>query len=113
MGDLMNLRYKQFKIVFAKQLTTGTAVWRFPLVELRFLKIFNLRSNPFEIDHEVANGLWTWQINRMFVMQPAMAFINAKLNTFEEFPPTQAPESFPFARNIIQVKIIKEIFYQT
>ena len=57
MGDLMNLRYKQFKIVFAEQLTTGTAVWRFPLVELRFPKIFNLRSNPFEIDHDTTSRM--------------------------------------------------------
>ncbi|WP_236545181.1 arylsulfatase [Tropicimonas marinistellae] len=93
-GDLMNLRYNQFKIVFAEQLTEGVSVWRYPLVELRFPKIFNLRSNPFELDADIAIGLHRWNVERMFVMQPAMAFIQEKLATFQEFPPRQEPESW-------------------
>ncbi len=93
-GDLMNLRYNQFKIVFAEQLAVGLNVWRYPLVELRFPKIFNLRSNPFELDMDVAQGLGRWTVERMFVMQPAMAFIGEKLATFEDYPPRQAPESW-------------------
>ena len=30
----------------------------------------------------------------MFAMQPAMGFIQQKLETFKEFPPVQAPESW-------------------
>ncbi len=93
-GDLMNLRYNDWKIVFAEQLAQGLNVWRYPLVELRFPKIFNLRSNPFELDMDVAQGLGRWTVERMFVMQPAMAFIGQKLATFEEFPPRQTPESW-------------------
>lgn len=93
-GDLMNLRYNNFKIVFAEQLFDGMEVWRYPLVELRFPKIFNLRSNPFELDNDIAIGLDHWTVQRMFVMQPAMAFIGQKLSTFAEFPPRQEPESW-------------------
>lgn len=93
-GDLMNLRYDNFKIVFAEQLAEGMEVWRYPLVELRFPKIFNLRSNPFELDSDIAIGLNRWTIDRMFVMQPAMAFISQKLATFRDFPPRQEPESW-------------------
>ncbi len=93
-GDSMNQRYNQLKIVFAEQLAKGLNVWRYPLVELRFPKIFNLRSNPFELDMDVAPGLGCWQIDRMFVMQTSMAFIGQKLAIFEKFPPRQAPESW-------------------
>lgn len=93
-GNLMNLRYNAWKIVFAEQRETGLNVWRYPLVQLRFPKIFNLRSNPFEIDRNESSGIDRWQGDRMFVMQPAMAFIGQKLETFQEFPPRQAPESW-------------------
>ena len=36
MGDLMNIRYNNFKMVFAEQLYDGANVWRYPLVPLRF-----------------------------------------------------------------------------
>ena len=94
MGDLMNLRYNNWKIVFAEQREIGMEVWRYPLVPLRFPKIFNLRSNPFELDRDVLIGLDRWQGERMYVMQPAMGFIQQKLMTFQEFPPVQAPESW-------------------
>lgn len=104
MGDLMNLRYNQFKIVFAEQKAIGAAVWRYPLIPLRFPKIFNLRSNPFELDDDVAISLWRWQLDRMYVMQPAMAFISKKLETFKEFPPAQAPESWTLGDVMEQIK---------
>ena len=94
MGDLMNLRYNNWKIVFAEQREKGMQVWRYPLVPLRFPKIFNLRSNPFELDRDVLIGLDRWQGERMYVMQPAMGFIAKKIATFKEFPPVQAPESW-------------------
>ena len=93
-GDLMNLRYNNWKIVFAEQREIGMEVWRYPLVPLRFPKIFNLRSNPFELDRDVLIGLDRWQADRMYVMQPAMGFIQQKLATFQDFPPVQAPESW-------------------
>src|SRR4029434_9306615 len=52
-GSLVGLRYNQYKIVFAQQRAHGLDVWQDPFVPLRFPKLFNLRSDPFETaDHE-------------------------------------------------------------
>ena len=46
-GDLVALRYDNWKIVFAEQRMEGTiAIWMEPFVFLRFPKIFNLRTDP-------------------------------------------------------------------
>ena len=52
-GDLMALRYENWKAVFKEQRAEGFYVWSEPMVELRVPKIFNLRSDPFErADHD-------------------------------------------------------------
>ncbi len=45
-GNLVNLRYNQWKIVFAEQREHGFNVWQEPLVTLRVPKLFNLRTAP-------------------------------------------------------------------
>ena len=45
-GSLVGLRYEQYKIVFAEQRSHSLDVWQDPFVELRFPKLFNLRSDP-------------------------------------------------------------------
>ena len=47
-GDLMALRYGNWKAVFKEQRAESFQVWSEPMVELRVPKIFNLRSDPFE-----------------------------------------------------------------
>jgi hypothetical protein len=47
-SDLMALRVRQYKIVFAEQRASGLNVWRQPLVAMRIPKMFDLRSDPFE-----------------------------------------------------------------
>jgi hypothetical protein len=47
-GDLSGLRYNQWKLVFMEQRAHGLDVWQDPLVPLRFPKLFNLRTDPFE-----------------------------------------------------------------
>ncbi len=49
MGRWWALRYNQWKIVFSEQRADGLDVWQDPFVPLRFPKLFNLRSDPFEI----------------------------------------------------------------
>ncbi|MGA2226462.1 MAG: hypothetical protein ABSH41_18660 [Syntrophobacteraceae bacterium] len=45
-GSLIALRYA--KVVFAEQRAEGFDVWQEPFVTLRFPKLYNLRSDPFE-----------------------------------------------------------------
>ena len=54
-GSLVGLRFNQWKMVFAEQRAQGLDVWQDPFIPLRFPKLFNLRSDPFEIaDHEAS-----------------------------------------------------------
>ena len=48
-GSLVALRYDNWKIVFQEQRAEGFNVWQEPFVPLRLPKIFNLRSDPFEL----------------------------------------------------------------
>jgi arylsulfatase len=93
-GSLVALRYNQWKVVFAEQRSTGLDVWQDPYVPLRFPKLFNLRSDPFETaDHESIN-YGKWRVDHAFVLVPAQQYVGAFLATFKEFPPSQKPGSF-------------------
>ena len=61
---------------------------------LRFPKLFNLRSDPFEIaDHEsISYG--KWRVDHAFVLVPAQQYVGQFLATFKEFPPSQKGGSF-------------------
>ena len=93
-GDIACLRYNNWKLVFMEQRGHGFDVWQEPFVALRFPKLFNLRTDPFErADHE-GMGYGRWRAERMFALAPAQAFIGKWLNSFKEFPPRQKPGSF-------------------
>ena len=48
-GDLVAMRFDNWKVVFAEQRMQGTAaIWAEPFTFLRVPKIFNLRTDPFE-----------------------------------------------------------------
>ena len=47
-GDLMALRYGDWKIHFAVQRAEGIRAWEEPLIPLRFPMLVNLRADPFE-----------------------------------------------------------------
>ena len=93
-GSLVALRYNQWKIVFAEQTAIGLDVWQNPFVLLRFPKLFNLRSDPFETaDHE-SISYPKWRIEHAFLLIPAQQYVGRFLATFKEFPPSQKPGSF-------------------
>jgi arylsulfatase len=94
-GDLMALRYGEYKVHFMEQRAHGFEVWQEPLVPLRFPKLFNVRSDPFErADEEAKMFYYKWAADRMFLMVPAQALVGQFLKTFEQFPPRQKPSSF-------------------
>jgi arylsulfatase len=93
-GDLLNLRYNKWKIVFAEQRSHGFEVWQEPFVFLRLPKIYDLRADPFErADHE-SIGYPRWRIDRTYLLVPAQVLVGNFLGTFQEFPPRQTPASF-------------------
>jgi arylsulfatase len=93
-GDLAGLRYDQYKVVFMEQLSHGLEVWMQPLVRLRAPKLFNLRSDPFELSEKEAGAYDRWFVEHAFVFVPAQFFVGQFLKTFAEFPPRQRPGSF-------------------
>ncbi len=94
-GDLMAMRYEQWKVHFMEQRATGIDVWREPLASLRIPKLFNLRSDPFErADRDGSLYYDRWFAERAYILVPAQAMVGEYLKTFEAFPPRQRPASF-------------------
>jgi arylsulfatase A-like enzyme len=93
-GDMMALRYGNWKAVFKEQRAEGFEVWAEPMVELRVPKIFNLRSDPFEQADQNSIYYHNWLIRRVFLLVPAQGFVAHWIQSFKEFPPSQKPASF-------------------
>jgi arylsulfatase len=99
-GDLTGLRFDNWKIVFLEQRATGTLqVWQEPYTELRFPKLFNLRTDPYERAEITSNTYWDWVLDHIYLFVPAQTYVAQLLQTLAEFPPRQEPASF----NIDQV----------
>jgi len=93
-GDLMAMRYEQWKIGFLEQRAEGFMVWSEPQVKLRVPLIFNLRSDPFEKAQHESVYYPDWLFHRAFLLVPAQAFVAKWVSSFKEFPPRQKPASF-------------------
>ena len=93
-GSLVALRYDKWKVVFQEQRAHGFQVWAEPFVALRMPKIFNLRTDPFEIADHSSMDYQHWLIDRAFLFVPAQEYIGKYLATFKEFPPSQKVGSF-------------------
>jgi arylsulfatase len=93
-GQLANLRYGRWKMVFMEQRGHGFDVWQEPFVTLRLPKLFDLRGDPFErADHEAA-GYDMWRFDRAYLILPAVDYVAQHLATYKDFPPRQKPGSF-------------------
>jgi len=94
-GDLVGLRFDNWKIVFMEQRVQGTLqVWMEPFIPLRIPKIFNLRTDPFERADITSNTYFEWFFRNGFLMMPAQAIVGDFLKTFKDFPPRQRAASF-------------------
>lgn len=93
-GDLVALRFGDWKAVFQEQREEGFKVWSEPFVKLRLPKIFNLRSDPFERADRDSIFYAKWLIDHAFLMVPAQDYVATWISSFKEFPPRQKPASF-------------------
>lgn len=94
-GDLLALRYDNWKLVFMEQRQTGTLqIWFEPFTALRVPKLFNLRTDPFERADVTSNTYWDWFMDHIFLLVPAQSIVGDFLGTFQEFPPRQKAASF-------------------
>lgn len=94
-GDLMGLRYDNWKIAFAIQTAPGTLrVWQQEFEHPRVPYIFNLRTDPYERAPITSNTYYDWLIDRAYLLVPAQKYVGDFLGTFQEFPPRQKSASF-------------------
>jgi arylsulfatase len=94
-GDLLAMRYHNWKIVFMEQRAEGTLLlWMNPFTPLRLPKIFNLRTDPFEMADRTSNTYFDFMMKHAFLLVPAQAIVEEFLQTFREFPPRMKAASF-------------------
>jgi arylsulfatase len=94
-GDVLGLRYDNWKLVFMEQRCQGTMqVWAEPFTRLRLPKIFNLRTDPYEFADVTSNTYWDWLIHNAYFIYAAQAGMAMFVETFKEFPAVQRPNTF-------------------
>jgi arylsulfatase A-like enzyme len=94
-GQLVALRYENWKFVFCEQRVEGTLrIWAEPFVCLRVPKIFNLRMDPYERADVTSNTYYEYLLERAFLVVPTQAIVGQFIATFRDFPPRQRPSSF-------------------
>jgi len=94
-GDLVAMRYDDWKIVFAEQRKPGGFdVWREPFVTTRVPKMFNLRMDPYERADVVSDQYYDWMARNDYLLVKGQLKAAAFLETFVAYPPSQKPASF-------------------
>ena len=94
-GDLVAMRYDNWKMVFMEQRCEGKLqVWAEPFTKLRVPKLFNLRTDPFERADHTSNTYWDWYLSKAYLIMATQDLIATFLKTFKDFPPRQKAASF-------------------
>jgi arylsulfatase len=94
-GDLVGMRYANWKIVFSEQRAPGTMrVWAEPFTTLRLPKLFDLHADPYERADITSNTYYDWFVSQPYLIFLAQEEVAKFLATFKEFPPSQRAQSF-------------------
>ncbi|MFV3380987.1 arylsulfatase [Pseudomonas sp. NY15354] len=94
-GDLVAMRYNDWKLVFCEQRAPGGfKVWSEPFTCLRVPKLFNLRMDPYERADVVSDQYFDWLAKNDYLIFEGTRRAAAFLQTFVDYPPSQRPASF-------------------
>ena len=93
-GQVVAMRYSDWKVTFLENRGQAFGVWREPFTELRVPLIFNLRRDPFERAQHNANVYDDWLLDHAFVLVPIQQQVARFLKTMKDYPPSQTPASF-------------------
>ncbi|HEY6878270.1 MAG TPA: sulfatase-like hydrolase/transferase, partial [Polyangiales bacterium] len=94
-GDVVALRFDNWKVVFMEQRCPGTLqVWAEPFVTLRLPKLFNLRTDPYERADITSNTYYDWLLHHDYILLAANMAVMEFVKTFEDYPPRQKSASF-------------------
>jgi arylsulfatase len=106
-GDVLALRYDNWKAVFMEQRVSGTLqIWAEPFVPLRVPKLFNLRTDPFERADVTSNTYYDWLLDNVYLLLAAQFLMTQFLETFIEFPPRQKAASFTIDQAIGKLEAV-------
>jgi len=73
-GDVLGVRYDNWKLVFMEQRCHGTLqVWAEPFTRLRVPKLFNLRTDPYERADVTSNTYYDFLLHNMYFLYAAQA----------------------------------------
>jgi arylsulfatase len=103
-GEIVAIRYQDWKCVFLENRGEKFGVWVEPFVQLRVPGIFNLRRDPFEKAQHNSNTYYDWLLDRAYILVPMQGLAGNFLKTFIDFPPSQRPGSFNLEKVIEQLK---------
>jgi arylsulfatase len=93
-GQIVAIRYDDWKAVFLENRGQAFEVWREPFTELRVPLIFNMRRDPFERSQHNATIYNDWFLSRVFILAPMQQYAGKFLMTMKDYPPSQSPGSF-------------------
>jgi arylsulfatase A-like enzyme len=104
-GDLVAMRYENWKLVFAEQRAPGTMrVWAEPFTSLRLPKMFDLHADPYERADITSNTYYDWFISQPYLVFAAQSETAKFLATFKDFPPRQRAASFSIDQIVEKMK---------
>ncbi len=104
-GQLVAVRFNNWKLVFFEQKTPGTLdVWGEPFTPRRLPLYFNLRMDPYERAQITSNEYFAWTMHKGYLMYGAQAIAGAFAATLKEYPPRQRPQSFNLDQIMNQLK---------
>jgi arylsulfatase len=94
LGAPVGIRIGDWKIVYAENRAQTMALWAEPFVTLRLPKLFHLRRDPYERADHNSNTYWDWYIDKAAQFYMGGAAMRRFLMTFEDYPPSQRPDSW-------------------
>lgn len=104
-GDLVAMRYENWKIVFMEQRSAGTLqVWMEPLTALRLPKLYDLHADPYERADVTSNTYFDWLLSHAYILMASSAIVGPYLETYKAFPPSQRPASFTIDQAMEKLK---------
>lgn len=94
-GDVLAMRYDNWKVVFMEQRCRGTMqIWAEPFTSLRLPKLFNLRTDPYEYADITSNTYYDWFLHRDYLLFAAFGIADQFARSLVDFPRVQKPGSF-------------------
>jgi arylsulfatase A-like enzyme len=104
-GDLVALRFENWKVVFMEQRVPGTLrLWAEPFTALRVPKLFDLWADPYERADITSNTYYDWLLSQPYIIVGAQAATAKFLATFKEYPPRQRAASFSIDQAVDKMK---------